>query len=65
MICERCYTETLGHTMSMFNTQTICFDCKDVEQKHPDYERACRIEAEHVARGDYNFRGVGLPADLR
>lgn len=49
----------------MFNTDQICFDCKDKEQKHPEYEHACKVEAEHVRRGDYNFSGVGLPADLR
>jgi hypothetical protein len=65
MICERCYTDTLSHTMSTFNTQTICLKCKEKETQHPDYERARDAESAEVRRGNYNFQGVGLPADLR
>jgi hypothetical protein len=65
MICDRCHKESGGSIGSMFNMEQICFECKDKEQKHPDYERAAKVEADHVRQGDYNFRGVGLPADLR
>jgi hypothetical protein len=49
----------------MFNTEQICRTCKTKEREHPEYERAHRIEVEHVKRGDYRFPGVGLPDDLR
>lgn len=65
MTCERCGKDTLAHTMSMFNTQTICLECKEIEKQHPDYERAREAELRAVQSGDYNFRGIGLPADLR
>lgn len=48
-------------TMSYFNTDTICMDCKDTEQRHPDYKRAVAAEHEAVKGGDYNFPGIGLP----
>ena len=46
--------------MSMFNTQMICMECKDAERKRPDYEEARDAEAAEVARGNFNFKGVGL-----
>lgn len=61
MICERCFKETNGHTMSIFNTQTICFACKDAEKLLPTYEEARRAEMEAVQNGNYNFPGIGLP----
>jgi hypothetical protein len=39
-------------------------DCKAIEQQHPEYETARRIETEAVRNGNYNFPGVGLPDDL-
>lgn len=63
--CDRCRRETLVTTGSYFNTETICPDCRAAEEAHPDFERARRIEGEAVRRGDFNFPGVGLPADLR
>ena len=65
MKCERCRKETLGTIMSKFNTEIICGDCKDAETEHPAYAAADRAEVEAVRRGDNNFPGVGLPADLR
>jgi hypothetical protein len=50
--------------MSYFNTDVICPDCDAEERAHPDFERAREIEMEHVRNGDYNFPGVGVPADL-
>lgn len=43
---------------------TCCFDCIDIEQKHPQYEEACRAEFEQVKSGNYNFSGIGLPQDF-
>lgn len=66
--CERCGRETFVTTMSVFNTETICSggdeSCKSKERRHPKYEEAHRIESEAVRSGDYNFPGIGKPADL-
>jgi hypothetical protein len=64
MICERCKCETNMSTGSYFNTQQICNTCDERERAHPDYERARAVELKEVKRGNYNFRGVGLPSDL-
>jgi hypothetical protein len=65
MICDRCGQETLAHTGSMFNTDQICLPCKDREEQHPRYAKARDAELEAVKSGDYNYPGIGLPADLR
>lgn len=49
----------------MFNTDTICLDCKKREETHPAYERARQTEQDAVRRGDLNFPGFGLPPDLK
>lgn len=64
MICQRCFKETNCHTMSMFNTQLICMDCKSKEVEHPSYEKASRAEIEQVKKGNRNFQGIGKPVDL-
>lgn len=63
--CERCRSEAVATTGSYFNTDLICLDCAEAERQHPDFERARRVEAEAMQRGDFNFPGIGLPADLR
>lgn len=65
MTCQRCGSETRSTTMSYFNTEIICPTCDSEERAHPQFEEARRVELEHVKAGDYNFEGVGLPADLR
>lgn len=65
MICDRCGKDTFGSTGSYFNTDQICFGCRDKEEQHPMFEEARRQELEAVKSGDYNFPGVGLPPDLR
>lgn len=62
--CDRCGARMRVSIMSKFNTDIICLDCQEKERSHPDYERACRIEREAVRDGDYNFPGIGKPADL-
>lgn len=64
-ICDRCGEETTSTTMSYFNTDIICPKCDDRERTHPRFEEARRIEREQVAAGNYNYKGVGLPNDLR
>jgi len=58
--CQRCFKETNGHIMSMFNMQLICFDCKDAEAKRDDYAKARDAEHEAVKAGDRNYEGIGL-----
>ena len=62
--CQRCKREAQATIGSMFDTSMICMDCLAKEQAHPRYEEARRVEAEAVRRGDYNFPGIGKPADL-
>ena len=62
--CDRCGATNTSLTMSFFNTDMICPCCEEKEHNHPDYERAKEIERAHVIAGDYNFIGVGKPADL-
>lgn len=65
MICDRCHKETIGHTGSYFDTAKICFECDAKERAHPDFEAARQRETEECARGNFNYQGIGLPADLR
>ena len=62
--CERCYQETTTTIGSMFNTQMVCMSCKTKENNHPDYEKARDAERKAVQGGNYNYSGIGLPADL-
>lgn len=63
--CDRCgTTDVVALTGSYFNTEMICLACSDTERAHPDFERARRAENAAVLRGDYNYPGVGKPADL-
>jgi hypothetical protein len=65
-ICVRCgedLTDT-PHTMSMFNTDTICMYCKRREKNHPQYQEAYDAEVAACKRGDFNFPGLGCPPEL-
>ena len=62
--CDRCPKESHFTSMSYFNTQMICPECEEKEQKHPKYEEARAKEWEEVKKGNYNYKGIGLPADL-
>lgn len=62
--CDRCCKPSKVLTMSMFNTEMVCDECKCRERKHPDYIKAREVEAEHVMKGDYKFKGIGKPKDL-
>lgn len=60
--CARCgKVEPAVTTMSWFNTDTICWECSQQEQTHPDFEWARAEEQRHVARGNLHFEGVGWP----
>ncbi len=60
-VCDRCHKPlTNGRIMSMFNEDIICMDCKDKEQRRPDYHKAVEADHEHIKAGDYNFKGIGF-----
>lgn len=63
--CERCRKATDTTICSMFNTEMICMECKQMEAAHPDYQLARDTEHQAVLSGDYNFPGIGLPDDLK
>ena len=63
MICQRCGKETNVHSMSWFNTQEICMDCKQAERRHPDFEKARRAEEASCRAGNFNFSGIGWPGE--
>lgn len=44
----------------MFNTQMICMDCQDKEQKRDDYDKAVKEENKALKSGNRNFKGIGL-----
>ena len=62
--CERCHKKTDTFRMSMFNTQNICTECVEKEQSHPLYAKAVQTERDEYLKGNRNFEGIGLPADL-
>jgi hypothetical protein len=64
MHCDRCYKEATVTTMSYFNTDTICMDCRDREKAHPNYEQAREADNAACRQGNYNFSGIGRPSDL-
>lgn len=65
MRCERCKKETNCTIMSIFNTQTICMECKSKEEKHPEYKIARQAEMSALQNGCRNYPGIGLPVDLK
>lgn len=60
MKCDRCHKDTNTWTMSMFNTQTICMECKEKERRSPRYKEALEAERAAVKAGNRNFPGIGL-----
>ncbi|HKI58933.1 MAG TPA: hypothetical protein VKA00_06955 [Trueperaceae bacterium] len=62
--CDRCREETGIVTRSYFNGDQVCPRCDALERAHPLFMEARRLEEEAVLRGNYEFRGAGVPADL-
>lgn len=62
--CRRCGAKDKPTTMSRFNVDIICLDCQAKEKAHPRYAEAAAAELAEVKRGNYNFPGIGKPADL-
>ena len=65
MNCERCGCETNVTTGSYFNTDMICIPCNNIETTHPEYATAKHIEFLEVLKGNMNFKGIGLPNNLK
>ena len=63
--CERCSEKTNVFKMSFFNTDMLCRICLDIEEAHPEYTGAVEEEMRQVNLGNYAFKGVGLPKDLK
>lgn len=60
-ICDRCGGSlTQGRTMSMYNEDCICMECKTKERQREDYSIARDTEHEEVKNGNLNFKGIGL-----
>ncbi len=58
-ICDRCGESTNNvTTMSMFNEDVICMNCKDEEKNDPEYQAASEAEREEIKKGNYNYRGA-------
>lgn len=60
MMCDRCGNEATVSTMSMFNTQMICMECKTREEQRPDYDDARKADEDAIRSGNYNYKGIGL-----
>lgn len=57
--CDRCGGSTNNTTtMSMFNMDVICMDCKEEEKKDPEYEAASKAELEAIRKGVKNYQGA-------
>ena len=51
--------------MSFFNTDMLCMPCVKKEESHYLYNKAREEEFRQVKKGNLNFKGIGLPPDLR
>lgn len=59
--CDRCGRSLKeGRTMSMFNEDCLCMECKDEERKRKDYKTAQDADIAEIKKGNYNFKGIGL-----
>lgn len=62
--CDRCGKSTRNGrsygatTMSVFNEDVICMDCKKEEKNDPEYEAAVEAESEEIRKGNNNYKGV-------
>jgi hypothetical protein len=57
--CDRCGEPTNNiTTMSMFNEDVICMNCKEKEKKDPEYEAAVEAEREQIKSGNTNYKGA-------
>ena len=58
--CDRCGGSLAGgRTMSMFNEDCICMECREKERHRADYNKAVEADHTEIEKGNYNFRGIG------
>ena len=58
--CDRCGGSLSdGRTMSMFNNDCICMECKEKERQRADYGKAVEADHAEIKKGNYNFKGIG------
>ena len=57
--CDRCGKPLTSRTMSMFNTDVICPECKEKEVQDPRYQKAREAELNAIRCGNFNFKGIG------
>jgi hypothetical protein len=62
--CDRCNTKKSSLRGSYFNTEMLCTVCENKEQSHPKYNEAKNAELSEVLKGNYNYKGIGLPSSL-
>jgi len=59
--CDRCGRSlSNGRIMSMFNTETICLDCKIKETRREDYKKALDSVRAEEAKGNRDYEGIGF-----
>ena len=57
--CDRCGGDLKsGRTMSMFNRDCICMDCKEKEMQDKDYPKAVQADIDEIKKGNFNFPGI-------
>ncbi|WP_006524789.1 hypothetical protein [Desulfoscipio gibsoniae] len=57
--CDRCGGDLKGgRTMSAFNLDCICMDCKAKEKQDKDYDKAVKADIDEIKKGNYNFPGI-------
>jgi hypothetical protein len=58
--CDRCGKSTSygATTMSVFNEDVICMDCKKEEKNDPEYGAAVEAEIEALRKGNTNYKGA-------
>lgn len=62
--CDRCHLPTNSLKGSYFSTENLCSRCVTEERHHPMYKHAVDVEHNAVKNGNYNFGGIGVPADV-
>lgn len=65
MYCNRCKKQNSKLLfLSVFNEDLICVSCKETEEKHRDYKKAIQAIEKEENKGNYDFKGIGIPDDL-
>lgn len=62
--CDRCGGSLKdGRMMSAFNTDCLCMTCHGLERELPEFRAAKEAEHKEIRKGNYNFEGIGYPAN--